>query len=187
MKVEEFKIKGMICSRCVKVLTIELRNTGAEILEIQLGRIVIKYDSKLISRTKIIDSICENDFEIIKDPRLILSEQIKKWVIYYVWNTFHEEKLSNYLERKLNKSYNLISKNFHESVGMSIDRYQVILKIERTKELLEEGQLSFSEIAYSVGYQSLSALSKQFKKETEMTLKEYKNLEVGTRVPLDKI
>ena len=26
-----------------------------------------------------------------------------------------------------------------------------------------------------------------FKKETEMTLKEYKNLEVGTRVPLDKI
>ena len=90
MKVEEFKIKGMICSRCVKVLTIELRNTGAEILEIQLGRIVIKYDSKLISRTKIIDSICENDFEIIKDPRLILSEQIKKWVIYYVWNTFRK-------------------------------------------------------------------------------------------------
>lgn len=184
---EEFKIKGMICSRCLKVLTLELKSTGAEILEIQLGRIVIKYDEKLTPRTKIIESICVNDFEIIRDQKLILSEQIKRWIIHYVWNTFHEEKLSNYLERKLNKSYNLISKGFHYSDRMSIERYHVILKMERTKELIEEGKLNFSEIAYSIGYQSPSALSKQFKKETGLTLKEYKNLKIGTRIPLDKI
>jgi copper chaperone CopZ len=43
--VEEFKIKGMICSRCLKVLRNELKATGAKVIKIQLGTIVIEYDS----------------------------------------------------------------------------------------------------------------------------------------------
>ena len=70
---EEFKVKGMICSRCLKVLTMELRSTGAEILEIQLGRIVIQYDPNVVKKNRIIDSICENEFEIISDSKVILS------------------------------------------------------------------------------------------------------------------
>jgi AraC-like DNA-binding protein len=53
--------------------------------------------------------------------------------------------------------------------------------------LIENGELSFSETAYAMGYQNLSALSRQFKRETGMTLKEYKNLDKGMRIPIDKI
>tara|TARA_R110000868_G_scaffold373368_3_gene637393 strand:+ start:271 stop:834 length:564 start_codon:yes stop_codon:yes gene_type:complete len=187
MITEEFKIKGMICSNCLKVLTIELKTTGAEIMEIELGRIVIRYDSMTLARNRIIDSICENDFEIIQDQNLILTEQIKRWVIHYIWNTFHQEKLSDFLVRKLHKSYNVLSKNFSHTYGKSIERYHVLLKMERVKELIENEELNFSEISYSVGYQSPSALSKQFKIETGLTLKEYKNLNIHNRIPVDKI
>jgi AraC-like DNA-binding protein len=184
---EEFKIKGMICSRCVKVLTTELKSTGAEILEIQLGRIVIQYDPEIVARSRIIDSICVNEFEIIKDKRIILSEQVKRWIIHYVWHTFHDQKLSDFLTRKLNKNYNTLSKNFSKNFSRSIERYHVLLKIERAKELIENEELSFSEIAYSIGYQSPSALSKQFKLETGLTLKEYKTHNIRNRIPVDKI
>jgi len=187
MMQEEFKLKGMICSNCLKVLTTELKTTGAEILEIELGRIVIQYNSDRIARQRIVDSICENEFEIIQDQNIILSEQIKRWVVHYVWHTFHDEKLSNFLVRKLLKSYNILSKNFSSSNGRSIERYHVLLKMERVKELIQEGELSFSEIAYSVGYQNPSALSKQFKLETGFTLKDYKKSNIRSRIPVDKI
>ena len=184
---EEFKVKGMICSRCLKVLTMELRSTGAEILEIQLGRIVIQYDPNVVKKNRIIDSICENEFEIISDSKVILSEETKRWIIHYVWHTFHEDKLSEFLSKKQCKSYNTISKNFKNIFGKSIERFHVLLKVERVKELINEGELTFSEMAYSVGYQSPSALAKQFKVETGMTLKEFKELGTGKRIPLDKI
>lgn len=59
---EEFKIKGMICSRCLKVLNNELRATGAEVVEIQLGKVVINYNPDKISRSLIDKIIRENEF-----------------------------------------------------------------------------------------------------------------------------
>ena len=184
---EEFKIKGMICSRCLKVLNNEFRATGAEVVEIQLGKVVINYNPDKISRSLIDKIIRENEFEILWDKESILAEQTKRWVINYIWNTNHDETLSDYLVKKINKNYDLLSKNFSKMFGKTIERYSILLKMERTKELIENGELSFSEIAYALGYQNPSALSRQFKRETGMTLKEYKSLGVSRRVPIDKI
>ena len=46
MKTEEFHIKGMICTRCLKVLSIELRATGAEVVDMQLGKVIIRYEPR---------------------------------------------------------------------------------------------------------------------------------------------
>ena len=182
---QEFKIKGMICGRCLKVLNNELRATGAEVVEIQLGKVVISYSPNKISHSLIDKIIQENEFEILWDKESILTEQTKRWVINYIWNTNHDETLSDYLVEKVNKNYDLLSKNFSKIFGKTIERYSILLKIERVKELIENGELSFSETAYAMGYQNLSALSRQFK--TGMTLKEYKNLDKGMRIPIDKI
>ncbi len=184
---QEFKIKGMICGRCLKVLNNELRATGAEVVEIQLGKVVISYSPNKISQSLIDKIIQENEFEILWDKESILAEQTKRWVINYIWNTNHDETLSDYLVEKVNKNYDLLSKNFSKIFGKTIERYSILLKIERVKELIENGELSFSETAYAMGYQNLSALSRQFKRETGMTLKEYKNLDKGMRIPIDKI
>jgi len=64
---QEFKIKGMICGRCLKVLNNELRATGAEVVEIQIGNVVISYSPNKISHSLIDKIIQENEFEILWD------------------------------------------------------------------------------------------------------------------------
>lgn len=184
---EEFKIKGMICGSCLKILTIELRETGAIVKDIQLGNVVLQYDPAKIKKSLIHQIIHQNEFEILWNKENILAEQTKRWMIVYTWHTVHDENLSNYLTKKLNSNYDLLSKNFSEVYGSTIERYHVKLKIERVKELIENEELNFSEIAWETGYQNLSSLSRQFKKETGITLSEYKNLEVKNRIPLNKL
>ena len=185
--VEEFKIKGMICSRCLKILSMELEVIGAEIIEIELGRIVIRFAPEEIIRSLIKGVIKGNDFEIILDKEVVLAEQIKRWVIAYIWNTDQQENLSNYLVEKMSMNYDLLSKTFSIVFEKTIERYCVLLKTERVKELIEDNELNFSNISYVLGYQNLSALSRQFKKETGMTMKEYKKLGGGNRIPVDRI
>ena len=177
----------MICSRCLKVLNDELRQAGAEILEIELGRIVIKYSSQKISRSHIERVIRENEFSLIWDKETLLAEQTKRWVINYIWNTNLEQKLSGFLVDKMQANYGSLSRNFSRVFGKTIERYSLLLKIERAKELVEYGGMNLSEIAYSLGYQNPSALSKQFKKEAGMSLREYQKLGITRRIPLDKI
>ena len=131
--------------------------------------------------------ITENEFEIIDDCESILAEQTKRWIINYIWNTDLTETLSTFLTQKMDKNYDLISKNYTKIFGKTIERYSLLLKIERVKEYIENDELTFSEIAYTLGYQNLSGLSRQFRKETKMTLRDYKNSESTTRIPLDKI
>lgn len=187
MITEEFKIKGMICSRCLKVLNTELRATGAEVMELQLGKIVVRYDRAKIAKSTIQRIIQDNDFEIIQDKESILAEHTKRWIINYLWNTDLQENLSDYLANKLNSNYDLLSKTFSRVFGKTIERCSILLKIERAKELIENGEMSFGEIAYLTGYQNPSALSRQFKLETGLTMKEYKNLNTSERIPIDKI
>ncbi len=185
--VEEFKVKGMICSRCLKVLNDELRKTGAEILKMELGRVVIKYAPGKISHSHIETVISENEFSIIWDKHTQLAERTKRWVINYIWNTGLEQKLSEFLAEKMQVSYEVLSRNFSKVFGSTIKRYSLLLKIERSKELVDYGEMNLSEISYSLGYQNPSALSRQFKKETGMTLQEYHKLGVSKRKPLDRI
>ena len=184
---EEFKVKGMICSRCLKVLNDELRQAGAEIMEIELGRVVINHDPQKISRSHIERVIRENEFSLIWDKETLLAEQTKRWVINYIRNTNLEQKLSRFIAEKMEANYESLSRNFSKVFGKTIERYGLLLKIERAKELVEYGELNLSEIAYSLGYQNPPALSRQFKKETGMSLREYQKLGITRRIPLDKI
>jgi len=184
---EAFKIKGMICSRCLKVLNDELRATGAKVADIQLGNVVINYDPGKIGRTKIKEIILENEFEIIWDKNSILGEQTKRWVINYIWNPDLQGNLSAFLVKKLNTNYEKLSNNFSRVFGKTIERYGILLKVERTNELIEEVELTFSEFAFALCYQDLSALSSQFKRECGLTMKEYKGLGACNRIPLDEI
>lgn len=185
--IKEFKIKGMVCSRCLKVLDTELKESGAKVIDIQLGKIVIKYNPKKITNSQITEIIHENEFEVISDKGTILGEQTKQSIINYLWNSDFSDKLSDYLFEKTKINYDNLSKNFSKIYHKTIERYALLLKVERAKELIENGELNFSEIAFILGYQNLSALSRQFKRETGITMKDYKNLGISKRIPLDRI
>jgi AraC-like DNA-binding protein len=184
---QEFRIKGMVCTRCLKVLKNELRDTGAEVIEIKLGKVIVRFDPENIDSSFLKRIIINNEFDILISKEEILAEQTKMVILNYIKEPDSQDNLSEYISIKMGLSYNLISKNFSEVFHYTVERYFMILKVERAKELIEDGEINFSEISYLLGYNNLSALSRQFKKETGLTMKEYKQLKMNTRVPIDRI
>ena len=129
-------------------------------------------------------------FELIDDAKSQLIEKIKTLVIELIRYKSEEEikvNYSAYIESKLNKDYNYLSNLFSEVTGVTIEKYIISQKIERVKELLVYDELTLSEIAWELGYSSVSALSAQFKKITGLTPKHFKQIKDNKRIPLDQV
>ena len=129
-------------------------------------------------------------FELIDDAKSQLIEKIKTLVIELIRYKNEEDikiNYSAYIESKLNKDYNYLSNLFSEVTGVTIEKYIISQKIERVKELLVYDELTLSEIAWELGYSSVSALSAQFKKITGLTPKHFKQIKENKRIPLDQV
>jgi AraC-like DNA-binding protein len=99
----------------------------------------------------------------------------------------NDENLSIFLTERFKKSYAVLSKTFSKREGITIEKYDINLRIEKAKELIQLKQLNFSEIAYSLNYKTSSHLAKQFKTVTGMSMTAYSNLKKGERKTLDQI
>jgi AraC-like DNA-binding protein len=75
--------------------------------------------------------------------------------------------------------YTHLSTLFSSVEGKSVERFVILQKTERIKELITYDEMSIKEISHHLGYSSLQALSSQFKKETGMTPTEFKKLSGG--------
>jgi len=70
---------------------------------------------------------------------------------------------------------------------ITIEKYIVLQKIERVKELLVYNQLSLGEIADQLGYSSVQHLSMQFKKITGFPPSHFKKLKTKRRKSIDEV
>ncbi|MNI67171.1 HTH-type transcriptional activator RhaS [compost metagenome] len=61
-----------------------------------------------------------------------------------------------------NLSLRTIERLFKKETGMTLVKYQQLLRIIKSLELLSMGELTISQIAYKVGYQSLQAFTNSF-------------------------
>ena len=118
----------------------------------------------------------------------MLVEQIRTAVLDYLDDRALMEKwkLSAYLSDRLAKSYTLLSSAFSAARGMTIERFFILQKVERAKELLIYDELTMSEIAFRLNYSSPAHLSGQFKQVTGLSPSEFKRLG-GKRQPLDQL
>jgi AraC-like DNA-binding protein len=71
--------------------------------------------------------------------------------------------------------------------GVTIEKFILMQKTERVKELLFYDELTLSQIANQMDYSSVSHLSAQFKKETGMTPSDFKKLKKPGHQYLDSI
>jgi AraC family transcriptional regulator len=184
-------IKNMVGNSCVKLVKQELERTGfIEIIHIEMGKAEIQYDSQVISIEGINTILKRNGFEIISDNNKKLVEQIKTSVIQFVFygnNTNSLIRNSDYLSEKLQHSYRHLSKVFSETTGITLEKYIIIIKAEKIKELISYDELTLSEIAYQMGYSSVQYLSNQFKQVTGYSVSEYKNLGRKDRKSLSEL
>lgn len=93
----------------------------------------------------------------------------------YIRRRFAEElSLEDVAEHvHLNPFY--FSKVFKQHVGETFIDFLTGLRIDRAKELIEEGRLSLKEICYEVGYKDPNYFSRVFKKVTGVAPSEYRS------------
>ena len=182
-------MKNMTCSCCIHLLHRELTLDGIDIHDIRLGTLVLSHDPKKITWKKI-ESILESyGFEILTDKEKMLVEQIRNAVIDLVHNSTYNAMVRNsdYLVERFGMSYPYISSLFSKHEGTTLEKFIILHKIEKVKELIEYGELTLSEIAYMMGYSSVQYLSTQFKSVTGISVTEYKVTPSNSRLGLDKI
>lgn len=183
-------IKNMVCNRCIKVVKEELENLGYQVNAIILGEATIQTKDK-INFDLINKVLTENGFELIDSRHARIIERIKITVIESIRDMAEGElkdiSFTDLLQDNLNLSYQYLSALFSSSEGITIEKYIILQKIEKVKELIVYDELSFSEIAYRLGYSSVQHLSNQFKKITGLTPSHFKKIKNFKRNPLDKI
>lgn len=183
-------IKNMVCNRCIKVVNEEMEKLGYEVLEISLGEVVI-FSNGNIDLIKIKTILEENGFELIDDKNSKLIEKVKLTIINKI-RELSEGNISklNFVKEITDEShlsYQYVSTLFSSIEGITIEKYIILQKIEKVKELLVYDELTLSEIAYRLEYSSVQHLSNQFKKVTGLTPSYFKQFKELRRKPIDKV
>ncbi len=63
---------------------------------------------------------------------------------------------------------------FHVKVGITFTEWLRQVRIKKAMELMKASDFSITEVAYEVGFMSLGAFERAFKKHTRMTPREFK-------------
>lgn len=183
---KELYIKNMVCDRCKMSIEDLLKQHQAKVIDIQLGKVIFEAPNSF-DLEKFDQELIQNGFELVKDSETKLVEEIKVNLLNFIAQSTDSQNFSDFLAEKTKKDYSVLSKTFKKQEGLTIEKYLIHLKIEKVKELIQMKELSFSEIAYQLNYNSISHLSGQFKSITGMTMSDYQNTQNWNRSPLDKI
>jgi AraC-like DNA-binding protein len=103
-----------------------------------------------------------NAKQMIEEAKFLLREAVQ-----------NPDKIEN-IVKKLPIGYSKLRRDFKNSTGQSPNQYLLNLKLDKAKELLTGTNLSISEIAYQVGFESLFYFSKQFKNKNGISPKFYR-------------
>jgi AraC-like DNA-binding protein len=183
-------IKNMVCNRCITAVKDELENLGYTLRSIELGEVVINDEVDNNDTERISEALAKNGFELISDSKSWIINRIKTLIIEYIH--YDKEKpdyvnFSAFLSSELNHDYSYLSHLFSEVEGKTIEKYLILQRIEKAKELLVYNELTLNEISYKLGYSSVAHLSRQFKSITGLTPSHYKKVREEKRKPLDKV
>ncbi|MES2329816.1 MAG: AraC family transcriptional regulator [Bacteroidota bacterium] len=172
-------IKGMVCNRCIYVLSEELPKLGLEICNIRLGEVIIKKPSIHIEEQIIRVMLQKNGFDLLYSKNQQVIEKIKNIVekgIQEQANTGVSVKFSILISNALHKDYDALSSLFSSLHGCTLEKYIISRKVEKVKELLVYTDQTLSEITDTLGYSSAAHLSHQLKKHTGFTSSYYKEI-----------
>lgn len=183
-------IKNMVCDRCITVVRQQIEALGHQISQVELGQVELARPLNASSLKDVESALLGHGFELLKGTDAIAVEKVKKLILDHLYR--HVQKpnsmnFSDYLAQETTMNYFALSKLFSSTEGITIEKYLILQKIERVKELLVYNQKSLSEIAFELEYSSVAHLSRQFKNVTGLTPSSFKKLGIEGRKSLDKI
>ena len=181
----------MVCDRCIMVVKQRLTAFSLPYEKVDLGEISLRESPTDEQFSLLKQDLHLLGFELLSNRKASIVSQIKSFIIRYIHvddDMAMNKKLSVILAEKLNADYNYLSSLFSSIEGITIEKYVILQRIEKAKELIAYNELSLNEISDKLGYSSVQHLSQQFKKVTGLTPSQYKQSakELG-RQPLDQI
>lgn len=185
----KISVRNMVCHHCVRALVEILSDMNLHIINVGLGAAEIQEDNLSEEQLAELDTrLAEAGFERISSREMEIVERVKREILKHVRSSDHcNLNLSACIEKAVNEDYKTVSKLFSKMEGRTIERYYILQRIERVKELLSYGEMDLTEIAYVTDFSSVAHLSRQFKQITGMTPTGYIALGEGTRKELGKV
>ncbi len=186
----EVRVKNMFSKCCIILLKEKLQQNKIPYLELKLGSIKVQFNKHSTHYKRLVSLLETLGFQIINDREEQLVEDIKMAVIELVHELNNVSSIirkSDYLVEKLGLSYQHLSKVFSSKEHITLEKYIILQKIERIKELIHSQEYTLSEIAFIMDYSSVQYLSNQFKSITGMSVTEYKNTGDFGKKPLEHL
>lgn len=179
----------MVCPRCIMVVNQLLEEVGLQAKAVLLGEVELYEIPDEEQLQQFSAALLKAGFELLFEPHQQLVDKIKNLIIQKVQHGSIEPhfSLSAYLKRTTLKDYSALTKLFSEIEGCTIEKFFILQKIEKAKELLLYKQVTIKEIATTLGYSSCQHLSMQFKKVTGYSPRDFKNVGAPDRKPIDKV
>lgn len=182
-------IKNMVCDRCKAAVKQALSGVGLTPLSVELGTATVAETPDGAKLDEVRTALDKEGFELLEDRRKQTVDRIKSAIIELVHYRVDRPAvtLSAYLADRLGMEYSALSKFFSDETGLTVERYFILQRVERVKELIFYGEMSLSEIARKMDYSSVAYLSTQFKSVTGMTPSQFKATHGRQLKQLDKI
>jgi len=187
---KKINIKNMVSICCIRMLRHDFENNNITVNNIDLGFAEITYNPEKINKNTIIEILKQSGLNLITSREEKITEDIKTAVIELVHqmnNVNSIAKKSEYIVEKLGLNYRYLSKIFSKHENITLEKFIILHKIERIKNLIDEDEYTLSEIAYMMDYSSVQYLSNQFKKETGYSVSDYRLLEEKEKKPLNNL
>lgn len=177
----------MVCPRCIKVVKDILNELSIGYEDVALGHVTVKGEQAAESIEALRTALSSEGFELLDDLQASEVEGIRLALIEWARMDGERPSLSEYLQARCLKEYSAISKLFSQTKSITVERYAMLQRIEYAKELISYGDKSISEIAWTLGFSSPAHFSNQFKKETGISPKQFKELNSKKRNFIDGI
>ena len=166
-----YYLKYDIQAICRWLIQEQLKDSGLNYSLLNTNELNINYPMSEDYLNTLNSKLAKSGIEIVASQKSILVQKIKEAIIELV---NQEDKLvlsktSYHLARKLNHSYRYLSGIFSQITYTTIENYIILQKVEKAKEMITAGELTFTEIAWKLNYSSVGHFSMQFKNTTGFT------------------
>lgn len=179
----------MVSNRCKLAVKEVLSKMDLHFIIVDMGIVDVMETITNEQRELIQVALLKLGLELMDDKKAVLVEKIKNVIIEMVHHSDELPKtnFSDYLSQKLNYDYTYLANLFSVIQGTTIEKFIILHKIERVKELIIYDELNLTEIAWKMHYSSVAHLSNQFKKVTGFSPAYFKKIKDTRRKAIEDI
>jgi AraC-like DNA-binding protein len=149
--------------------------SGIAYRSIELGRVQLAAPLSEGEKKSVVEGLAHYRLELMEDRSTILVERIKTEIITLLQPPYQLHiKLSAHLSLALGYNYTYLANVFSQEEGMTLEKYFILQRVERVKEMIVYEDLSLTQVVDEMNYSSVSHLCVQFKKVTGQTPAEFR-------------